>query len=113
MGCRNPLLAEQRILKREELLQATEKVLEPIVTATRRKKYRLKGKDRIGERVPMDRQLPDGEILRVVRRWRWIFPLCPEAESIAAEALLDGLYIIRTSLPETEMGAAETVQNHK
>ena len=38
MVCRNPLPAEQRTLKREELLQATEKVLEPIVTATRRKK---------------------------------------------------------------------------
>ena len=51
MVCRNPLLAEERAGKREELLKATEAVLEPIVTATRRKKNRLQGEDRIGERV--------------------------------------------------------------
>ena len=51
MVCRNPLLAEQRARKREELLKATEALLEPIVAATKREKWRLKGQDKIGVRV--------------------------------------------------------------
>ena len=49
--CRNPLLAEQRKRKREELLQATEKKLEEIVAATQRKKRALRGKAKIALRV--------------------------------------------------------------
>ena len=41
MVCRNPLLAEARARKRDELLQATEALLDPIVAATRREKRRL------------------------------------------------------------------------
>ena len=51
MVCRNPLLAEERARKREELLRATEALLDPVVAATRRDKWRLKGADRIGVRV--------------------------------------------------------------
>ncbi len=51
MVCRNPLLAEDRARKRQELLEATEALLEPIAAATRRDKRRLKGADKIGERV--------------------------------------------------------------
>ena len=114
MVCRNPLLAEERAHEREELLKATEAVLEPIVTATRRKKNRLRGEDRIGERV--------GKWIgkyRMAKHFEWCvdedgyFHYARKAESIAAEAQVDGLYVIRTSLPETEMGAAETVRNYK
>ncbi|MFQ5479630.1 MAG: IS1634 family transposase, partial [Candidatus Binatia bacterium] len=49
--CRNPLLAESRARKRQELLAATEKKLDEIVTATKRPKRPLKGKDKIGLRV--------------------------------------------------------------
>ena len=51
MVCRNPLLAAQRARKREELLRATEELLEPIAQATRRAKRRLTGRDQIGLRV--------------------------------------------------------------
>ena len=49
--CRNPLLAEERCRKRSELLAATEKKLEEVVTATKREKRALRGKDKFGLRV--------------------------------------------------------------
>src|SRR4030095_15440367 len=49
--CRNPLLAEERSRKREELLQATEKKLDLIVAATQRPKRPLRGAAKIGIRV--------------------------------------------------------------
>ena len=51
MVCRNPLLAAERARKRKDLLQATERLLEPIAAATTREKRRLAGKDKIGLRV--------------------------------------------------------------
>ena len=96
------------------MLKATEAVLEPIVTATRRKKNRMQGEDRIGERV--------GKWIgkyRMAKHFEWCidedgdFHYARKAESIAAEAQVDGLYVIRTSLPEAEMGAAETVRDYK
>ena len=51
IACRNPMLAEDRARKREELLQATEEKLETIAAATRRERAPLRGEDRIGVRV--------------------------------------------------------------
>jgi len=48
IACRNPLLAEERSRKRKELLEATEKQLQKIVEATRRKKRPLRGRKEIG-----------------------------------------------------------------
>ena len=48
IACRNPLLAEERSRKRQELLAATEKRLEQIVAATKRKNCPLRGKEKIG-----------------------------------------------------------------
>ena len=114
MVCRNPLLAERRARKREELLQATEELLDPIVAATRRKQRRLKGEDKIGERV--------GKVIgkyKMAKHLEWsidengFLGYGRDAESIAAEAALDGLYVIRTSLAENEMKAADTVRAYK
>ena len=113
MVCRNPLLAEERARKRDELLQATEALLEPIVAATRRDKWRLKGQDKIGVRVG-----------KVVGQYKMAkhFELAIEEdsfgyrrkpESIAAEAALDGLYVVRTSLAETQLDAEGTVRAYK
>ena len=49
--CRNPLLADERARKRQELLAATEGLLAKVAQATTRKARRLKGKDQIGLRV--------------------------------------------------------------
>ncbi|MDO9066072.1 MAG: IS1634 family transposase, partial [Chloroflexota bacterium] len=51
IACRNPLLAEERTRKREELLQATERELDKIAAATKRPRRKLTGKERIGLRV--------------------------------------------------------------
>jgi len=95
--CRNPLLGAERARKREELLQATEQELEKIRQATRRPKRRLKGKDRIGVRT--------GRVLHRFKMGKHFqleitednFSYRRKEEAIAAEAALDGLYVIRTS----------------
>ncbi|HSL85092.1 MAG TPA: hypothetical protein VLF66_20140 [Thermoanaerobaculia bacterium] len=45
--CKNPLLAEERARKRQELLTATERELDKIVEANRRKRQPLRGKEAI------------------------------------------------------------------
>ena len=114
MVCRNPLLAQERARKRGELLDATEALLKPIVAATRRASRRLKGEDRIGERV--------GRVIgryKMAKHFTWSidengrFRYRRDAGSIAAEAALDGLYVIRTSLAESEMSAVEAVRAYK
>ncbi len=114
MVCRNPLLAEDRARKRQELLEATEALLEPIAAATRRDKRRLTGADRIGERV--------GKVVgkyKVAKHFTWsiddegIFTWQRDEAAIAAEARLDGLYVIRTSLPESELDGPDTVRAYK
>ena len=49
--CRNPILADERARKRDELLKATEKDLDVIVRATQRARNPLRGKEQIGLRV--------------------------------------------------------------
>ena len=114
MVCRNPLLADERARKREALIEATGKLLEPIVAATRREKRRLTGEDKIGERV--------GKVIgrfKMAKHFDWhidhngIFGYRRNAASIAAEAALDGLYVIRTSLPESELDDQGTVRAYK
>ncbi len=114
MVCRNPLLAEDRARKRQELLEATEALLEPIAAATRRDKRRLTGADRIGERV--------GKVIgkyKVAKHFTWsidddgVFTYERDEAAIAAEARLDGLYVIRTSLPESEIDGPGTVRAYK
>ena len=113
MVCRNPLLAEERARKRDELLQATEALLDPIVAATKREKWRLKGQDKIGVRV--------GKVVGKYKMAKHFeleieedsFGYRRKPESIAAEAALDGLYVVRTSLAETQLDAEATVRAYK
>ena len=49
--CRNPLLAERRASKRQQLLEATQQELDKIVQATERPQRALQGKDKIALRV--------------------------------------------------------------
>ncbi len=111
--CRNPLLAEERARKREALLVSTEKELEKIAEATRRQKRALKGKDKIGIRV--------GKIInrfKVAKHFALDigddhFSYQRDKEKIAAEAALDGLYVIRTSVPSEQLDAESTVRAYK
>ena len=111
--CRNPLLAEERKRKREELLVATEKALEKVAQATRRSKNPLQGEGRIGLRV--------GKVLGRFKMTKH-FRLTIEEHSfryerdlgrIEQEATLDGLYVIRTSVPQAELSAEEAVRSYK
>ncbi len=113
MVCRNPLLAAERARKREDLLQATEALLEPIAAATTREKRRLAGKDKIGLRV--------GKSIGKYKMAKHFeldiadhsFGYRRNASSIAREAALDGLYIVRTSLTAAELDAEGTVRAYK
>jgi hypothetical protein len=111
--CRNPLLAEERSRKRDELLAATEADLVRIQAGLRRKGAAGKTAAEIGVAVGavlhrrkmakhFTLDISDGHL-----SWH------RNADGIAREARLDGLYVIRTSLGAEAMGAAETVQAYK
>ena len=113
VACRNPLLAEERTRKRNELLQATETELEKIRQATQRPKRRLKGKDKIGLRA--------GRVLNRFKMGKHFeleitddsFAYRRKEQAIAAEAALDGIYVIRTSVPTAAMDADTCVASYK
>ena len=113
MGCRTPLLAAERAAKRETLLQATEALLDPIVAATARETRPLKGQDRIGVRV--------GKVIGQYKMAKhFTLDITEQAfhdrrntESIAREAALDALYVVRTSVVASELDAHETVRAYK
>ena len=113
IACHNPLLAFDRARTRQELLKATEAELDKIVAATRRSKRPLKGKDKIALRVG-----------RVIDRFKvakhFKLTITEEAFSyerdesrIEEEAALDGIYVIRTSLPAQESSPEEAVRAYK
>lgn len=109
--CRNPLLAEERARKRRELLAATEAKLAPIVA--RVEAGRLHGADRIGlsvgkviarYRVAKHFDLDIGDDHLIVTR---------RDEAITAEAALDGIYVLRTSVTAERLGSADVVRAYK
>jgi len=113
VACRNPLLAEQRRRKRNELLAATEKLLDKIVAATKRKLRPLVGQVAIAKRVGRDANKYkmakhfESEITDSSFTYR------RNEQKIAAEALLDGIYVIRTSVSEDTLSAQQSVEAYK
>lgn len=113
VACRNPLLADERTRKREELLQATEEELDKIVAATQRAQRPLRGRDKIGLRV--------GKVLgRFKVGKHFILTITDESfqyqrntERIDQEKHLDGIYIIRTSVPGDALDSENTVASYK
>lgn len=111
LACRNPQLAKHRAHKREALLEATENNLEKVRAAV--VAGRLKGQDKIGVRV--------GKVVnqyKVAKHFTLhisdtAFSFQRNAERIATEAALDGLYIICTSVPAAQMEAAQCVRHYK
>ena len=111
--CRNPLLAEERARKREDMLAAAEKKLEAIAAATRRPQRPLREPERINYRI--------GEALaptKVGKYFRWQITATGlsferDTERIARDAALDGIYVLRTSLDSPRLDAAETVRSYK
>jgi len=111
--CRNPLLAEQRRRKRQELLAATEKPLEKIVAAVGRRRNPLHGADKIGLRAGKVR-----DRFKVAKHFRieitdTSFAYERDEPKIAAEAALDGFYVVRSSLPQGTLEPAQLVGAYK
>ena len=111
--CLNPRLREQRALKREALLEATEEILETIAQGLRRPGAPHRGRDWINRRVGREANRRKVEkhfqITVTDEALRW----SRNQEKIAAEARLDGLYVIRTSLNAATMGPGEVVEAYK
>ena len=111
--CRNPLLAEQRQRKRQELLAATEEKLAPIVRATQRAKDPLRGAAEIGMRVGkvINQHKVGKHFSTVIAEDSFTFQL--DREKIAAEEELDGLYIVRSNVEPELFDAEQTVRAYK
>ena len=113
IACHNPLLAEERRRKRLELLALTETLLLKIVTATTRKRQPLTGQVAIARRVERDANKYkmakhfELEITDTSFRYR------RKEDTIAQEARLDGIYVIRTSVPEDALSAQQSVEAYK
>jgi hypothetical protein len=113
IACRNPQLGAERARKREALLLATEKELTKIVNATTRKSRPLQGAEKIGVRV--------GRVLgrfKVGKHFRLditdtSFRFERDPQRIADEARLDGIYVIRASVPKEEMEPEAAVAAYK
>ena len=111
--CRNPLLATERAMKREELLAATERNLQKISDAVARDKRPLRGKGNIGVKV--------GRIINKHKMAKHFsldigdesFSFTRKDDKIENEALLDGFYVIRTSVPSARLDADKTVEAYK
>jgi hypothetical protein len=109
--CRNPLVAQERARKREALLEATERELEQI--RQRVEQGTLEGAAAIG--------LQAGAVWN---RWRvkkhfeleisdTRFSFARKVDEIAAEAALDGIYVLRTSVSREALDAPELVRSYK
>lgn len=113
IACRNPFLAQERAETREALLQATEKELDKIVTATTRSLRPLRGAEKIGVRV--------GKVInryQVAKHFEFkitdnSFSYERNHQSIQVEANLDGIYVIRTSVSKSMLEDRETVKAYK
>jgi transposase len=109
--CRNPLVAEERGRKREALLQATERELDPI--QQRAQAGTLRGEAEIGlavgavwnrYRVKKHFEITITDTsLRFERKHA----------QIEAEAALDGIYVLRTTVPTGDLAAGEVVRSYK
>ncbi len=102
--CLNPRLRTERRRKREDLLQATERILEGIATAVR--DGRLAGEAAIGCRIGEQANRYKVRKHFALHVTEDSFAWERQQDSIEAEARLDGLYAIRTSLPDLAAEAA-------
>ena len=113
VACRNPLLADERARKRRELLDATEQELLHIQARVRRAKKPLRGKDKIALAV--------GAVINHYKMAKHFAVTISdhdltferETEQIDAEALLDGIYVLRTDLEPKTLDATATVKAYK
>ncbi len=111
--CRNPDLARERARKREDLLAATERDLAKTVASVARKTRPLRGAAEIGIAVGavLGRHKMAKHFELTIADDRFAF--ARKREQIAQEAALDGLYAVRTSLPEETLADNTAVKTYK
>jgi transposase len=111
--CRNHELAAERARKREDLLVATERELARIQAQVRRMHTTLRGAAEIGMAVGavLDSRKMAKHFVIEIRDGHLAFQR--RTERIEAEARLDGIYVIRTSVPAEHLDASEAVQVYK
>jgi transposase len=111
--CRNPELRKRRAKKREELVCATESALSKIVQRVQRSVNPLSGREKIGIAV--------GKVIDKYKMAKHFdlsidetnFSFQRKSEQITREAALDGMYIVRTSLPQESLPDAQAVSAYK
>ena len=113
VACMNPFLEAERARKRESLLKATEADLAKIAAACARARRPLRGTDKITLRV--DRVLNRRKAGKHFRTdvGEDHFSYARNQDSIAAEAALDGIYVLRTSVEPGDLEPAEVVSSYK
>lgn len=115
VACRNLVLGRKRAHKRESMLEATTRELAKIRTSLERGtlKKTERTKDKIGVRV--------GKVINKYKMAKHVvfhiddnhFDFEMNEKNIADEAALDGIYVVRTSVPKERMDADETVRSYK
>jgi hypothetical protein len=111
IACRNPVLAAERARKREDLLQATEKLLAPLIA--RVAAGRLAGAGPIGVEA--------GKVIATYKTAKHFdvtitdtsLAVTRRQDRIDAEAALDGFYVLRTPVPAAELDAPAVVAAYK
>ena len=115
--CHNPLLAEKRARKREDMLQATERELAKVAAMVERgaagRRGGLRGAAVIGERVGrvIDKYQMAKHFIRTIADTT--FTYARDSLSIEQEAALDGLYVLRTNVPAERLDSAGVVLAYK
>jgi hypothetical protein len=113
IACFNPIMAEERTRKREALLQLTEKALQKVADACTREKKPLEGKGEIGLRV--------GAVLSTFKVGKYFrlhigdhgLRFARNPETLDRDAAMDGIYVVRTSVPKETMPAEKAVLTYK
>jgi hypothetical protein len=113
IACMNPFLEAERARKRESLLAATEADLAKIAAACTRARRPLRGQDKIAVRA--DRVLNRRKVAKhfITDIGEDHFSYHRNQDSITAEAALDGIYVLRTSVTPTDLEPGEVVSSYK
>jgi len=113
IACKNPFLEAERARKRESLLAATEAELAKIAAACARARRPLRGTDKIAVRA--DRVLNRRKVAKhfTVQITDDSIRYARDQDSIAAEAQLDGIYVLRTSVAAGDLEPGQVVSSYK
>jgi hypothetical protein len=113
VACMNPFGEAERARKRESLLAATEAGLAKIAAACTRARAPLRGRDKIAVRA--DRVLRRRKVARhfTTEITDDSIGYARDQDSIAAEAKLDGIYVLRTSVASGDLDSGAVVSSYK